>query len=86
MANKIQVTRHHIDNGERNNCEKCPVARAILADYGEDITYLSVEQGTIDINDLVYATPASVSQFINYFDDGQPVEPFEFELGEPINA
>lgn len=76
----IKVTQDHIDRGEKDNCLGCPVALALAEAIGEEINVQTDEfegpdSGTIDL-------PDSVKLFVDSFDEGLPVHPFEFELSE----
>lgn len=82
---KITVTKKHIDAGIRNDCERCPIALAILesvpdsasptVDHSE-ISFLKDNRFTLVHSD----TPRSAEEFIERFDNGLPVQPFTFEI------
>lgn len=88
----VQVTLEDIDNGFREDCQYCPVARALrrvlLPEFvGE------AQQSRISIYNAnrqhweeelwSCATPMVANQFINDFDKKREVKPFEFELDIP---
>jgi hypothetical protein len=87
---KVQVTQEDIDNGTPGKPCSCPVALAVLRAFNVSGVYISVEPVYITFQPRYlshheyYATPSSVASFVAMFDTGFPVEPFEFELGEPV--
>jgi hypothetical protein len=76
---KIQVTAEHIRDGQRCNSARCPIALALQEPAWE------ARAGAIlaVLSDGFYRLPYEVRKFMRDFDRGLPVEPFEFELGEP---
>lgn len=77
---KISVTQEHIDAGTRCSPYACPIANAIRDTIG-DVWFVSVTRLEIKIgNSSRIAAPESARSFIDAFDDGQAVQPFEFEL------
>jgi hypothetical protein len=82
---KVQVTAADIERGVAGDDCKCPVALAIRRATGIPT---SVGDGVIVID---YATPQQVeiwspedvAHFVEEFDLGHDVEPFEFELEYP---
>lgn len=76
---KISVTQDDIDKGSRQCGYACPVAKAIMRAL--NTIYVFVNYRTIRINTLECGLPNGVADFIRLFDGGQPVQPFEFELG-----
>ena len=75
---KIKVTQEHIERGVVKDCDVCPVALAMQEAMEDDkvrvfSTYIETSEGN-------YITPESVGDFIDNFDEGLPVKPFEFEL------
>ena len=77
----INVTRQHIENGLIGECDKCPVALALL-----DVGCLMVTVGDYDTcfyyngQDYQIVNPPDVQEFVANFDDEAPVEPFSFTL------
>lgn len=82
VTRHVVVTQEHIDNGERDQSLKCPVALA-LGDgtevYGPDCAPLGRP-----IGDPFVTLPGEVAAWIYRFDAGEPVEPFEFDIDWPI--
>lgn len=78
---KVKVLQHHIDAGTRGNAGKCPVALA-LGEYFPEVTLIRVGHWSlvVDNESWVYPQGSVLSDFTRSFDDGLPVEPFEFEL------
>jgi hypothetical protein len=83
---KISVTQEHIDNGVRGNCEKDPIALAMI-----DAKWMRPWVGPLTIRTdgfnggcmrQSFETPEIVWKFLSDFDNGRPVEPFEFEVEE----
>lgn len=74
---KIKVKQKHIDAGKRWYTGNCPVALAIKEVYKTDVWVYS---DSIRIADNSLEIPDAVKGFVNAFDSGKPVSPFEFEL------
>lgn len=81
----VTITAEDITRGERNDCEHCPGALAIARAFPE---LLRVE---VENSGLNYCTgqdelwksrdrPWLLRRFVYQFDDGQHVDPIEFEL------
>ena len=88
-----KVTQKDINTGKRGFCKRCPVALAIqwqtpldwevsvgayigeIAFYYREDTKKGPSEPRIRLQ-----TPIIASRFIRNFDEGFPVEPFEFEL------
>ena len=74
----IRVTQDDIRNGVQCDAMLCPVALSLRRSLpGRTVT---AGEFTIYIDDGMYAAPVAVEEFIENFDDGAPVQPFEFEL------
>lgn len=74
----IRVTEKHIQKGSPRTWGSCPVALA-FRDAGHPGTWVS--RSTIRIPRLGCSPlPDQVALFIQAFDHGWPVQPFEFEL------
>ena len=79
---KIQVTQEHIEHGIPNNCSCCPIALAVQEVFPRQI----VEVGQFDLTvggtkrHLEYELPEEASDFVEQFDMGHYVRPFDFEL------
>ena len=81
---KITVTQQHIDEGQRGSSSRDPVAFA-MADAGclrphAGVTHLSWQDAEHKRYSVEVTEP--VFEFIRAFDQGEPVEPFEFEVSE----
>lgn len=80
----IFVEQHHIDCGCVGDGGNCPVALAILAVLPAksvvhvDRRYISFYSSAS--GRCVVSTPDAAAEFIEAFDGGEPVEPFEFVL------
>ena len=77
----VKVREEDIRIGTRKNCYTCPVARALQRhyDYAEvlqETCYLGVSYDDYDL----YELPKDVTDWINAYDRGEPVKPFEFTL------
>jgi len=84
VSETVRVTAGHIAKGTRSDPCACPVAHAVM-DALPSPCEVDLYVGRIyirpDAGDLVIVEqPASVIDFIEAFDDGQPVQPFEFTL------
>jgi hypothetical protein len=80
----IRVTADHIARGAPRNPSACPVALAIKGQI-PGIYAIEVEVSDVTIRPTLAfrwwtcVPPDSAADFINAFDAGEPVEPFEFE-------
>ena len=80
----IFVTQKHIDEGEAETCDRCPVALA-LKEAGHDIEVMGAFIAMMT-GDKVRSTrywvspPCEVYNFIMNFDSGLPVKPFSFRF------
>jgi hypothetical protein len=84
----INVTAEHIARGEPENCERCPVALAIMdALPGAGVPEVGPSQVTFRVADDKWADidlPQAAGDFIETFDGGTAdVEPFTFDLDYP---
>ena len=79
----VEVTQSDIDQGEKQACEHCPIAIAVRRAsggypwVGRFFISVTTAEGHVE-----YATPHSVYDFIDRFDEAGKiaVEPFGFEL------
>jgi hypothetical protein len=82
----ISVTAEHIAAGEREKCEKCPVAlafltalpradRAVVTGFGVSLYRAGVKTRL--------RLPDAASDFISAFDNSDPVAPFSFDIEIP---
>ena len=83
---EIEVTKQHIKDGRKLDCNYCPVALAIR-DAVTNSTCVEVCDDMSPIisfykgDDLLeFAAPDSVYEFIENFDLGGSVKPFKFTL------
>lgn len=81
----IEVTEEDIESGVRDDCERCPVAKAVWRAFKPD--FVSVDQEYIRVDEKRWKTPEAVIEFINLFDSADPRDeesykplPFSFEL------
>ena len=82
---RIKVTQKNIDKGYRGSCDTCPLALALkeaiptarLVSVGtESIGFTREGQSRWKIIKL----PPQARFFVDDFDAGKPVKPFEFDL------
>ncbi len=82
----ITVTEHDIKLGRSNSPDACPVALALKRAYGKNYKHCTVSMfgiGVRDINGFFHScrlVPLPIMNFIDKFDRGYPVEPFESVL------
>lgn len=80
---KISVTQEDINEGTPQDCWSCPIARAVQRATGFDwveVDGMYVEAGGVPQKSC--ELPAEARRFVNKFDDGRYVEPFDFFLPE----
>lgn len=77
---RIAVTQEDIEQGQRVQSQKCPIALALKRAGATDV---SVGRVTAMVDGTHYHLPTVVEQFVADFDSGKEVEPFEFELLYP---
>ena len=77
---KIEVTQEDIDRGEKGDCAKCPIARAIRRTL--KVRYVHVDTDFLEWGPdySCMNAPVKVSKFIDAFDEGRRVSPFTFML------
>jgi single stranded DNA-binding protein len=77
----IQVTEKHIRQGVRGSCSRDPISLA-MKDAGLSSPWASPDhlQFRVRFKDYSVDTPESVLYFMQMFDNGGYVMPFEFEL------
>lgn len=85
---RVHVTDVDIADGERDDCANWPAARAIrralvlnnIPKYALG-RHVYVGREWIDVHGYkIIATPRVVREFIQAYDDRQPVSPFDFEI------
>lgn len=86
MKRTIKVEQRHIDAGKRAECDKCPVALALLDTIPEaDVAHVEPPNVYVELDGggaLTGNLPREAELWINDYDeqdDGYPT-PFEFEL------
>lgn len=80
---KISVTEKHIQNGCKHSCGGCPIALA-LRDSGHLQAQVGVQSWWVHPSSIdIVALPEEAVQFIEHFDLGLSVAPFEFETEVP---
>lgn len=81
---KVKVTQAHIDRGVRAVSDACPVFKAVEETLRGKIRIFAVTNMHVAVYDKtgnrVIMLPPSAYDFIQRFDRGDPVEPFEFPL------
>lgn len=77
----VKVSRQHIKKGCRISSSHCPVALAVRAANPKAV-YVAVSS-MIVIDDKMWNIPDYVQDWVQKFDTGEHVEPFEFTIGEP---
>ena len=82
---KIPLTQKHIDDGVKGSCGWCPAALAINDATGGNKVSVDPKRtcwGTKPNGHWKHCidTPPAVREFLDRYDSGLPVEPFEFEL------
>lgn len=76
----VEVTLEDIRLGQKQNCQHCPVARALWRAMPIEGKFIFVGVWNVQLRDKEYPLPEVVSRFIRDFDSGKNVEPFSFEL------
>jgi hypothetical protein len=82
---KLHVTQEIIDNACQENSRFCPIAEAIRQQI-KGATLISVDLGTVRYSNpekgfrYVFPTPHKAQEALILFDQGQPIEPFTFEM------
>ena len=76
---KVRVTQQHIDAGEPEHAEYCPVARAV-AEACPLIESVLVLHKKWWGDNVSHPLPRSAQRFIARYDAGKPVKPFAFIL------
>lgn len=83
---RINVTQECIDYGEAVECELCPIALAIQSAFNDLGITGRVRVQAEDVCVLInrewrdYPLPEVAQTFISDFDQGKPVQPFNFLL------
>lgn len=78
MLLHVTVTHEDIKKGKKNEPEHCPIARALDRLYpGNDV---SVNEDTVEIDDLTFTLPERAETFVSKFDAGEKVKPLKFVI------
>lgn len=88
---KVEVTRKHIDDGVRESCELCPIARAtkdvvrdnVQIDVLPRVMIVFVDHGSKGCDRSEIPLPSEADSFIANFDAGRDVHPITLELDIP---
>lgn len=78
----VDVTQDDIDNGEPVNGNHCAVALALIRATGDPYVSCGIATASWYVGgDVKYVClPTKATDFIDAFDEGEPVEPFSFEV------
>lgn len=77
----IKVEQKHIDKGERDNCDKCPIALAMKdAGFHKPMVRLTSLHWFENEKAKKVISPDCCIFFVGRFDIGDHVEPFEFQI------
>src|SRR5262245_27636965 len=83
----VAITEKDIEKAHRNNSYKCVVAQAVARTFPDD-HHIEVDTQTIRITDgqerKAYLTPYAVQGYVVAFDAGDRIEPFSFQLRNPV--
>ncbi len=85
---KVKVTKEDIAKGKACNTHYCPIARAVARALDIPCVYVSVNGGTLayardkDDNSKRYMLSFKAQQFVDTFDQGHKVRPFNFMMSE----
>lgn len=71
----VKVTRKHIKNGKRGSMKSCPIALALI---GMSFKDCKVDSADWCFRDNSATLPKQAQEFIDKFDDKEPVKPFSF--------
>ena len=81
----VHVTDEDIEEGEKGNAARCPIALAARREYMDYsrffVSYSWMEIGVrfnYDDGIHIYTLPEGAKRFITAFDSGLPVAPFKF--------
>ena len=84
MKIKISVTQEDIDNGWRRSCNCCPIALATrrVSGWKAPCVGNSLLWDDGDPHSYMLELPMVALDFINRYDVGDAVTPFEFEIDQ----
>jgi hypothetical protein len=85
----IEVTERDIERAHKNDSYRCIVAQAIARTV-PDAARIEVDTQAIRFTTegerRVYLTPYAVQGYVIAFDAGEPIEPFSFQLRNPVRS
>lgn len=76
---RVNVTQRDIERGVQNSGGRCPVARAMRRHRPFRFASVNGLEAYVPWGGK-YTLPLEVQEFVGAFDDGDPVEPFTFDL------
>lgn len=86
----VEVTLDDIAKGEREACERCPIACALIRAAGTPRAFVDGEvmaagdwEGIFPRAGIRVPMPPEAAEFAMAFDDGRPVKPFTFTVELP---
>ena len=87
MTINVRVTQEHINNGYRQDSNRCPIAcaiqelrKALVVDVDGTSAYWTEPQYDNDDLEFNCSLPLEAREFVLAFDRHEPVAPFEFML------
>jgi len=84
---RVKVTEHDIAWAVRDDSSRCMVARALAREV-VDASRIEVDTQTIRFSTskgrYAYLTPLTVQRYVASFDAGEPIDPFEFTIRNPM--
>lgn len=84
---KVSVTQEHIRKGSRHDCSSCPIALALKDMFPGRHVFVDIISMRVGRHNS-YGHCDLTHEFMKDFDNGKPVEPFDFlmvgqDIGEP---
>lgn len=79
---KVSITSSDIAQGQKSSARFCPVAIAMSRAFERDIWvgWAFCYSHPVAVPKMVYALPKEAQDFVVKFDQGESVEPLEFEV------
>lgn len=83
---QVDVTAEDIEQGEQEECQRCPIALAVMRATGSPFAVVQEDTVTLSQERIVHALPQKAIDFIGFFDGHgrRVVKPFSFEITGPI--
>lgn len=75
----VAVTRKDIRLGKKEDCYRCPIARALTRHLGQRCSVGYVTLRIVETDQAIQTT-RKARRFVLRFDDGAPVEPGKFRF------